>query len=126
MASPFPRRRDLGVFLLADQPFRLLEPTAALWFNDSRRLELHGWLPRNATPWLEALEDATHRMDGFESPFGIELLASVDWLLQQVDVAPTVTAVSDAFRSNHARQFKVFDQRAIGVALDRLEPHRAH
>ena len=114
-----------GVFLHANRPFSSLGPIAAIWFDHAQRQELHDWLQLHAAPWQGSLTAATERMEGFESPFGLELLGTADWLLHAENVAPTVQAVHGALRATHIRQFKLFDRRAIGIALDRLEPAHA-
>jgi hypothetical protein len=66
-------------------------------------------------------------IDGFESPFGMELLATVDWLLAKEGVAPTVPAVREGLRrwrsddpDAAARKDRLFDDRALEIALKRL------
>ena len=64
-------------------------------------------------------------MDGFESPFGMELLATVDWLISREGVPPTVQGVREGIArwpvaGAAERKAKLFDDRAIGIALERL------
>ncbi|HZS81205.1 MAG TPA: Appr-1-p processing protein, partial [Herbaspirillum sp.] len=67
----------------------------------------------------------------FESPFGMELLATVDWLLTKEGVAPKVSAVREGLRHWHGdpaaamRKNRMFDDRAVGIALERLAPGAA-
>ena len=86
---------------------------------------MQGYLRSEAKTYIEALEQTTALIDGFESPFGMELLSTVDWLLSQEGVVPTVEAVRVGLnRWRHeggaARKSKLFDDRAIGIALERL------
>ena len=72
-----------------------------------------------------ALENTAALIDGFESPFGMELLATVDWLLTKEGAAPTVEAVREGLaqwphEGGAARKAKLFDDRSIGIALSRL------
>jgi hypothetical protein len=56
----------------------------------------------------------------------MELLATVDWLLVKENVASTVPAVREGLRGWRAgpeaaqRKDRLFDDRAIGIALERL------
>jgi len=75
---------------------------------------------------LPALEATASLIDGFESPFGMELLATVDWLLAREGVAPTVPALREGLRQWRggagaaARKDRLFDDKALGIALARL------
>jgi hypothetical protein len=65
-------------------------------------------------------------IDGFESPLGMELLATVDWLLAHDNVAPHRTAVKAALRhwpggkAAATRKLRLFDDRRLDLALRRL------
>jgi hypothetical protein len=88
-------------------------------FDDSRREPLHAYLDSGeARDYSDALELTSDLIDGFESPFGLELLATVDWLLSRENTAPEVSAlraglltwpVADAGQ----RKSRVFDDRAL-------------
>ena len=75
-----------------------------------------------------ALELASQVIDGFESPFGMELLASVDWLLSREGVAPEVPALLKGLANWPAhgadgagkRKSEIFDERSVRIALRRL------
>ena len=109
-----------GVYLRCETALRSAGLLDAIWFDDTRRAELQVWLRRDAAPWLQALEDTAAGMDGFESPFGMELLATVDWLLSREGVAPTVAAVRDGLRQWLGHRSRLFDDRAVGLALERV------
>jgi hypothetical protein len=70
-------------------------------------------------------------IDGFESPLGMELLATVDWLLAHDKVEPHRAAVKAALRhwpggkAAAARKLKLFDDRRLDLALRRLVPAQA-
>ena len=75
---------------------------------------------------MDALDEAEKIIDGFQSPLGLELLATIDWLLYVQKVEPVVGAVRKALEnwpggSNAgARKQKIFDNRLIKLALERL------
>ncbi len=79
-----------------------------------------------AKPFLPALKDATDVIVGFESPLGMELLATVDWIVHEQHVAPDIAEVRNALAhwpagQNAARRKEhLFDERLIGLALERL------
>ena len=67
------------------------------------------------------LESVCDLMDGFESPFGMELLATVHWVIQNEGV----TEENQAIKSVHewSERKKRFTTRQIGIAFDRLVDH---
>ena len=70
-----------------------------IWFEDSRRAAVAEYLHSEpAKQYFPALERAADVIDGFESPLGMELLATVDWLLTERKVEPTKAATKTALR----------------------------
>jgi hypothetical protein len=65
-------------------------------------------------------------IDGFESPLGMELLATVDWLLHKQRCEPTVSGLRQGLQhwpgapAAALRKGKIFDDRMLGLALRRL------
>lgn len=80
-----------------------------------------------AARYLPALEKTSEVIDGFESPFGMELLATVDWLLIRENCEPSVSAIQAGIQQWPAgkewanRKAKLFDERVISIALKRLK-----
>lgn len=97
-----------------------------IWFDDERKAFLQTYLKTEAKEYSQALERTAELIDGFESPFGMELLATVDWLLSRGGVTPTVAAVRESLRKwdggagSAARKNKLFDDQALEIALKRL------
>lgn len=97
-----------------------------IWFDEGRKAFLQTYLQTEAKEYAQALERTAELIDGFESPFGMELLATVDWLLSQEGVTPTVPAIREAMKrwgggaGAAARKSKLFDDHALGIALKRL------
>jgi O-acetyl-ADP-ribose deacetylase (regulator of RNase III) len=115
-----------GSYLHCEKRISDADPLDVIWFDDERKGFLHTYLMNEAKPYLDALEYATALIDGFESPFGMELLATVDWLLEREGVGPPVAAVRQGLRRWHGgqgaaeRKDRLFDDRALGLALERL------
>ena len=65
-------------------------------------------------------------IDGFESPLGMELLATVDWLAEEEHMALTVTGIQSGLRTwpggeeAAERKLRILDERLIGIAVERL------
>ncbi|AZF18117.1 MULTISPECIES: macro domain-containing protein [unclassified Pseudomonas] len=115
-----------GSYLHCDKRISDAENSDVIWFDQDRRAFLQTYLRTEAKEYSQALELTAELIDGFESPFGMELLATVDWLLTQEDVAPTVPALREALKqwdggvAAAARKNKLFDDQALDIALKRL------
>lgn len=115
-----------GSYLHCDKRISDAGPLDVIWFDDTRKDYVQAYLKSKAKDYLPALEYTAALIDGFESPFGMELLATVDWLLAKERIDPTVEAMLDGLKHWPAeagaaeRKCKLFDGRAIGIALERL------
>jgi O-acetyl-ADP-ribose deacetylase (regulator of RNase III) len=114
-----------GSYLRSEKRIADADPFDVIWFNDDRKELVQTFLRSEAKAYAGALEETAALIDGFESPFGMELLATVDWLISRQDVEPTVDAVREGLTHWPAagaaeRKARLFDDRAIGIALDRL------
>jgi len=116
-----------GTCLRCEKRLSVAGPFDLIWFEDGCR-ELVADVLRSdaARAYLPALASATRVIDGFESPLGLEVLATVDWLLVHDRVRPTRVAVKAAAhhwpggRSAAARKVRLFDDRRIDLAVRRL------
>lgn len=115
-----------GSYLHCDKRIGDADPLDVIWFDDERRAFVQSYLKTEAKEYAPALEATAALIDGFESPFGMELLATVDWLLVKENVSPTVPAVREGLRhwkggaDAATRKDRLFDDRAVGIALERL------
>lgn len=132
------RRRHLlngldGSYLHCDKRIGDADPLDVIWFDDARRDYLQTYLRgADAKPYTEALETTAALIDGFESPYGMELLATVDWLLDREHCEPNIAGIREGLRrwpagaEAAARKNRLFDDRAIGIALERLIGRSQH
>ncbi|RDB42647.1 Appr-1-p processing protein [Halomonas sp. DQ26W] len=116
-----------GSYLKSEKRINDCGPLDTIWFNDAKREKVALYLNTEAKAYLPALEKTAALIDGFESPFGMELLASVDWLLSQAQAAPDPESVMEGVRrwpgGEHSaqRKRKLFDLSSVELALNRLE-----
>ncbi|MCV0438432.1 MAG: macro domain-containing protein [Hydrogenophaga sp.] len=121
-----------GSYLRSEKRIADADPFDVIWFADERKDHVQAYLRSEGKAYTAALEDTARLIDGFESPFGMELLATVDWLLTKEGVAPTVESVREGVvqwphEGGAARKAKLFDDRSIGIALERLtQPAASH
>ncbi len=115
-----------GSYLHSEKRISDADPLDVIWFDDQRKAFVQAYLKSEAMAYVQALESTAALIDGFESPFGLELLATVDWLLVREGVTPNVPALREGLRhwrggSDAAvRKDRLFDDRALGIALKRL------
>ena len=115
-----------GNYLKADKRIPDSSPTDVIWFNDEKKECVSTYLSSEAKSYLPALEKASEIIDGFESPYGMELLSSIDWLLNKEGCVPNLDSVLDGLKKWPAgkqwgdRKIKLFKPKHIEIALNRL------
>ncbi len=117
-----------GSYLHCEKRLSDASPFDLIWFNDSRRAKVEEYLhTEKARAYLPALEATGAVIDGFESPLGMELLSTVDWLLTEGGCNPDITSIKVGLAKwpggeESARRKKgLFDDRLLQLALDRLK-----
>jgi O-acetyl-ADP-ribose deacetylase (regulator of RNase III) len=116
-----------GSYLKSDKRISDCGPLDTIWFNDAKRDKVALYLNTEAKAYLPALERTSKLIDGFESPFGLELLSTVDWLLAEEHVAPEPQALREgvghwpAGENWAQRKLKLFDLGKLELALKRLQ-----
>ena len=114
-----------GSYLRSDKRIADSDPFDVIWFDDQRKEFVQAYLQSEAKAYASALEETAALIDGFESPFGMELLATVDWLLTKEQVTPSVEAVREGLQrwpvpGAGKRKSALFHDEAISIALERL------
>ena len=118
-----------GSYLHCDKRLADASPFDTIRFDETKRAKLADYLAGpEAAQFAETVEETDRLIDGFQSPLGMEALATVDWLLSQEGVPPTVEAVREAM--NHwrggqqaaARKQRLFSDRLIEAAITQLQP----
>ncbi|MCL1560769.1 type II toxin-antitoxin system antitoxin DNA ADP-ribosyl glycohydrolase DarG [Xanthomonas nasturtii] len=118
-----------GSYLHCDKRIGDADPLDVIWFDDTRKSFVQAYLKSEAKQYAPALEATAALIDGFESPFGMELLATVDWLIAKEDITTQVAEMREGIRNwpggpdAAMRKDRLFDDRAVGIALERLTSH---
>lgn len=117
-----------GSYLRCDKRLADADPMDLIWFNGAKHDRLQAYLNSGeGKQFSSVLEWASATIDGFESPLGIELLATVDWMLQYDDIDPTVEGVMEGLtgwaggEAAGQRKLKIFDRRLVAIALEQLQ-----
>ena len=116
-----------GSYLHCDKRLTDASPFDAIWFDDAKRDKVDFYLKSAAAREFQpALEATDALIDGFQSPIGMEALATVDWVVSREGAEPTVQGVREALRRWPAgadaaeRKLRLFDDKLLALALERL------
>jgi hypothetical protein len=116
-----------GSYLHCDKRLSDAGPSDTIWFAEERQPYLDAYLKQSDARPLRAILDRTaQRIDGFESPLGMELLSTVDWLIEREHCGRSVSELREglsrwpAGSSAVERKQRLFDDRLLGLALERL------
>ena len=118
-----------GSYLHCDKRLSDAGPSDTIWFDEERRAFVDLYLKQNKQrPLLQVLDRTAALIDGFESPLGMELLATVDWLIVREGCEPSLSAIREGLAKWPAgtaaaeRKLRLFNDRLIGLALQRIAP----
>lgn len=115
-----------GSYLKAEKRIPDSDPFDVIAFNDANKAHVENYLSQHAKDYLPALEKASEIINGFESPYGMELLSTVDWLLTQQGCAPTLASIKKGMAQWPAgprwaqRKLGLFDDHSVQIAIDRM------
>jgi O-acetyl-ADP-ribose deacetylase (regulator of RNase III) len=116
-----------GSYLHCDKRLADASPFDVIWFDDQKKEKVAAYLSSPDVRQFRTALDATDQLiDGFQSPLGMELLATVDWLIRKERSAPSIAGIKEVLRSwpggkaAASRKLKLFDDRLIELALNRL------
>ena len=109
-----------GSYLHCERRLGDARPPDLIWFNDARKDQVNQYLTAgDGKSYRPALERTAQLIDGFESPLGLELMATVDWMIARQHVAPSIEAIRDGLRrwpggpQAASRKQRLFDERLI-------------
>ena len=118
-----------GSYLHCEKRLADASPFDIIWFDDAKKDRVTAFLTTpEAKTYRAALQATGALIDGFQSPLGMELLATVDWLLHHNLAKPDQNSVKVALRiwpggeGSGERKARLFDDRLVAVALERLAP----
>jgi O-acetyl-ADP-ribose deacetylase (regulator of RNase III) len=115
-----------GSYLHAEKRLADARPSEPVWFEDSKQSVVAEFLASEGKDYLPALKDVSEIIDGFESPLGLEALATVDWLLHKNGIEATVSAIRDALNGwptgspSARRKQRIFSDTILQLSIDRL------
>lgn len=116
-----------GSYLRSDKRIADCGPMDTIAFADDKADTVAAYLRSGeGRAFAGSLEEMDALIDGFQSPLGMELLATVDWLLTRENCQPTVAALRKGLANWSGgvdagnRKLRLFDDRMLTLALQRL------
>jgi O-acetyl-ADP-ribose deacetylase (regulator of RNase III) len=115
-----------GSYLHCSKRVSDASPDDLIWVDDTRSDQIAAYLKSEGKAVLNVIDATEAFIDGFQSPLGLELLATVDWIVNVDGVEPTLEAVKAAVRvwpgggGSAERKSRLFSDRLIQLALERL------
>ncbi|KMJ44072.1 macro domain-containing protein [Xenorhabdus khoisanae] len=115
-----------GSYLCSDKRIPDSDPLDVIRFNDAKKEKLQDYLTTEAKDYLPVLEKTSELIEGFESPYGMELLATVDWLLYKEKCDNNIESIKKGLShwkggtKAAARKLSLFKDRHVSIAINRL------
>ncbi len=116
-----------GSYLHCEKRLSDAGPLEPIWFEESKRQIVTAYLESEpARLYSPSLQKTSSIIDGFESPLGMELLATVDWLLHRMGCEASLEGVKQGLRKwpggreSADRKLRLFEDRLLDLALTRL------
>jgi len=116
-----------GSYLHCDKRLADAGPFEPIRFDEGKRDRISLFMKTEGRDHLPAVEATSALIDGFESPLGMELLATVDWLVFELGADPTVPAILENLQSwpggqeSADRKLRLFEERIVDIALGALK-----
>lgn len=98
-------------------------------FNYEHKKEVQDYLNNQGSKYLPVLNEVSQVIDGFESPYGMELLTTVSWLVYEEGTSPTLNGIKQGldnwFSQSKSkkwgqRKLKVFDDKSLTLAIEHM------
>lgn len=116
-----------GSYLLAEKRLPDCKPLDVIWTNQTKQADVQNFLQTSIPEFLPVLSEVEKVIAGFESPFGLELLSTVDWLVYQEQYPATVEGIKQGMQNWQAgeiwarRKLDLFNDQHIDFALQHLK-----
>ena len=114
-----------GSYLHSEKRLADAKPDDVLRFAWDHQAKLDEYFRRSeGAAYVEVIEETDSLIDGFQSPLGMEALATVDWLLTHEKAEPTIAGIRTALRrwpteGAAERKQRLFTDKLLQAALER-------
>ncbi|PAU77687.1 Appr-1-p processing protein [Halovibrio salipaludis] len=117
-----------GSYLQCEKRLGDAKPEDVIWFDQSRKEKVAVYLKSGeAQAYTPALDKVSSLIDGFQSPLGMEVLATVDWLIAREGCEPNLKSIKAGLKKWPAgeqaatRKASLFSDAMLQHAITRLQ-----
>jgi O-acetyl-ADP-ribose deacetylase (regulator of RNase III) len=116
-----------GSYLHSEKRLADAKPADVLRFAPDHHAKLADYFRRSeGAAYVEVIEQTDNLIDGFQSPLGMEALATVDWLLTHEKAEPKITGIRTALNrwptdGAAERKQRLFSDKLLQAALERAQ-----
>jgi O-acetyl-ADP-ribose deacetylase (regulator of RNase III) len=102
------------------------DPTDVVYTVPTAVCEVDEYMEGPGQPFKPVLDKVFHLVNGFESPLGLELLASLDWLLRETEFDPAATSPRSAISdwpgppTARSRKSRILNDELLQLGISRL------
>jgi O-acetyl-ADP-ribose deacetylase (regulator of RNase III) len=115
-----------GSYLTSEKRIPDCSPTDTIGIRYDKKEKVQTFLRGECDECTDALNETDRLIDGFQSPLGLEALATVDWLISEEGVHPSLSAIREGLSQwkggagAGARKLRLFDDKLIKLCIERL------
>jgi O-acetyl-ADP-ribose deacetylase (regulator of RNase III) len=116
-----------GSYLICERRVADARPFDPIRFRHDRQDSVAVYMTTpDASPYRPALDQASAVIEGFQSPHGLELLATIDWLRREAAAEMVVAPMQAAIAAwpgpdgAAARKARIFTAEQVGIAIEHL------
>ncbi len=116
-----------GSYLACDKRLSDASPFDSIRFMESESSKVDLFLRTEAKEYREAFDELLSFIDGFQSPLGMEALATVDWLVSRENCEATLVSIKQGIAkwpvdSKAAeRKSRIFNDKLLRSSIERLK-----
>lgn len=116
-----------GSYLACDKRLSDASPFDSIRFKDSESRKVELYLKTEAKEYQEAFEQLLVFIDGFQSPLGMEALATVDWLIKREGCEAELASIKQGIarwpvdEKAAERKSRIFSDRLLQSSIERLK-----
>jgi len=115
-----------GSYLACEKRLSDASPFDSIRFKDSESEKIALFLKTEAKEYQEAFRQLLAFIDGFQSPLGMEALATVDWLITRENCKPELESIKAGIANWPSdgkaaeRKARIFSDRLLESSINRL------
>ena len=113
-----------GTYIKGQIRFQDMKPTESLILVDDQLPNVYAFLDKNLEESeKKRLENVSNLIEGFESPYGLELLATVHWAKKNLPENDSEAAIKTYINKWSARKKELMTNEQVAIALQQIKQY---